>query len=286
MSSRERVISISCEDEQLMGVLHLPAGEPTAAGVLIIVGGPQYRVGSHRQFTVLARLLALQGHAVLRFDQRGMGDSDGVHPGFDHVEPDIEAAIRALLAAVPQLQSVVLWGLCDGASAALLSSAVHPKIRGLVLVNPWVHTAQGEARAIMRHYYLQRVLQRSFWRKIFTGHLNLLRSLREFFGTARQAQRDQQAKTGETDDFRSRMLGAADSFRGSMLVLVSGQDLTAAEFSDLCDSSPEWGAAFRSERAVWQYFPEADHTFSEQDDLQDAARVTAQWLAGNQRLQD
>jgi alpha/beta superfamily hydrolase len=45
--------------------------------VLVIVGGPQYRAGSHRQFTLLARSLAEQGFAVLRFDYRGMGDSTG-----------------------------------------------------------------------------------------------------------------------------------------------------------------------------------------------------------------
>ncbi|KAB8057318.1 hydrolase 1, exosortase A system-associated, partial [Janthinobacterium violaceinigrum] len=59
---------------RLVGILSLPAA-PGPRGVLIVTGGPQYRVGSHRQFVLLARALAAQGVPVLRFDLRGMGDS-------------------------------------------------------------------------------------------------------------------------------------------------------------------------------------------------------------------
>ena len=42
-------------------------------GMLIVVGGPQYRAGSHRQFTLLARDVAATGVPTMRFDYRGMG---------------------------------------------------------------------------------------------------------------------------------------------------------------------------------------------------------------------
>jgi len=54
-----------------------------ACGVLIVVGGPQYRVGSHRQFLLLSRRLAAEGHPVMRFDYRGMGDASGAMRGFE-----------------------------------------------------------------------------------------------------------------------------------------------------------------------------------------------------------
>ena len=54
-----------------------PAACAGPRGVLIVTGGPQYRAGSHRQFVLLARFLAARGMAVLRFDYRGMGDSEG-----------------------------------------------------------------------------------------------------------------------------------------------------------------------------------------------------------------
>lgn len=64
----------------LLGITSLPASTPVpsaSTGVVIIVGGPQYRAGSHRQFVLLARALATAGYPVLRFDYSGMGDSDG-----------------------------------------------------------------------------------------------------------------------------------------------------------------------------------------------------------------
>ena len=80
MNFSEHAIAFDCVEEQLLGVVSLPA-QASDIGVLVIVGGPQYRVGSHRQFVLLARYLAASGYPVLRFDVRGMGDSSGQFPG-------------------------------------------------------------------------------------------------------------------------------------------------------------------------------------------------------------
>ena len=86
----------------------------------MIVGGPQYRAGSHRQFVRVSRALARAGYAVLRMDYRGMGDSEGDQRDFLGVEADIKAGIDALFDQVPSMQRAALWGLCDAASASLL----------------------------------------------------------------------------------------------------------------------------------------------------------------------
>ena len=82
MICTEQLEAIPCAGEELVGVLTLPE-EPVHIGVVVIVGGPQYRVGSHRQFVLLARHLAEQGIPTLRFDCRGMGDSSGDQRSFD-----------------------------------------------------------------------------------------------------------------------------------------------------------------------------------------------------------
>ena len=64
---REEAFFFDCDGDALLGVLARPA-EPSAVGVVIVVGGPQYRVGSHRHFVLLARRLATAGHPTLRFD--------------------------------------------------------------------------------------------------------------------------------------------------------------------------------------------------------------------------
>jgi len=91
------------------------AERPSETGVLIVVGGPQYRVGSHRQFVLTARRLAADGYTTLRFDATGMGDALGEPRSFEQLDDDLGSAIDALLASTPALRRVVLLGLCDGA---------------------------------------------------------------------------------------------------------------------------------------------------------------------------
>ena len=89
MDIQENTFSFSCEGSWLYGILSLPKEEVASRGVLIVVGGPQYRVGSHRQFTLLARDLAAHGVPVMRFDYRGMGDSEGDARDFEDINEDL-----------------------------------------------------------------------------------------------------------------------------------------------------------------------------------------------------
>ena len=88
---------------RMVGILSLPAA-PGPRGVLIVTGGPQYRVGSHRQFVLLARALAARGVPVLRFDLRGMGDSEGSARDYRAAAPDIAGALAQFFDAVPALR--------------------------------------------------------------------------------------------------------------------------------------------------------------------------------------
>src|SRR5688572_13881859 len=99
LNSVEAAAQFACAGDWLMGLVHLPP-HPRERGVVVITGGPQYRVGSHRQFTLLARKLAAQNFPVLRFDYRGMGDSEGEPRSFEHMNADIRAAVDVLFAQV------------------------------------------------------------------------------------------------------------------------------------------------------------------------------------------
>jgi len=116
----EKIVEFQCKENYMCGVLHLPKeNESSNTGVLIVVGGPQYRVGSHRQFVLLARYLSENGYPVFRFDYRSMGDSEGEARDFESVGEDISTAIEAFFSEAGQLSNIVIWGLCDAASAAL-----------------------------------------------------------------------------------------------------------------------------------------------------------------------
>ena len=149
MAPVESVEAFRCDGAQLWGILSRPVAGQTESsiGVLIVVGGPQYRVGSHRQFVLLARALARHGFPALRFDYRGMGDSEGNTRDFEGAGPDLLAALDALCTACPGLTRVVVWGLCDAASAALMFATADQRVAGIVAVNPWARSAASLAAA-------------------------------------------------------------------------------------------------------------------------------------------
>src|SRR5437867_3128261 len=186
MDFEERALVLRCEETTLIGLLTLPS-QPVARGVLIVVGGPQYRVGSHRQYILLARQLASGGVPVMRFDYRGMGDSGGAPRSFETIDDDLAAATDRFFEQVPILREVVMWGLCDGASAALMYGPRDARICGLVLANPWVRTEKGFARTMVKHYYVRRALELSFWAKVFSRQFHAMSSLRALAKDLRQS---------------------------------------------------------------------------------------------------
>ena len=123
MTFTEHAVTFPCAGEQLLGIVAAPE-LPQATGVLIVVGGPQYRVGSHRQFLLLSRALAEAGYPAMRFDFRGMGDSTGELRDFEGVNEDIGAAINAFQAHCPQSRTHRALGAmrCRLGQSALLGS--------------------------------------------------------------------------------------------------------------------------------------------------------------------
>jgi exosortase A-associated hydrolase 1 len=247
-------------------------------GVLVVVGGPQYRVGSHRQFVLMARALADSGFSVFRFDYRGMGDSEGSTRNFEGVGPDIAAAIDVLLREQPSLTGVVLWGLCDAASACLMYCKDDPRVRGLILVNPWVRTVEGEARARLRHYYLRRLFQRSFWRSALSGKSSMLESMRDLFASVAQARSGLRRSLPTAESFIERMEQGLRSFRGHTLFLISEEDLTAREFLDLCRESHSWRVLVSRSSARFSHLSGTDHTFSRREAFDRANEECRRWL--------
>ena len=281
MNPIERTTSFDCRGETLLAILATPAGGSTCdTAVLIVVGGPQYRVGSHRQFTLLARALATAGFPVLRFDHRGMGDSGGASIAFEEAAADIAAAIDALFRLCPQIRRVVLWGLCDGASAALLylDETADRRVGGVILLNPWVRSEASLARTHVKHYYLQRLGQREFWIKLLSGKVahRALGELARNVGTAfgRTAEKRQANRP-----FQQRMAGALAAFDGPAALMLSGNDYTAKEFLEHANADGQWRSNVARANLTRVDFEAADHTFSGREAQRQLEAATLQWLA-------
>lgn len=280
MSFSEQALLMECTGEQLVGVLSLPE-QARPLGLVIVVGGPQYRVGSHRQFVLLARSLAAAGYPVLRFDYRGMGDSTGDLRDFRQVDEDIATALDAFQSACPGVERIALWGLCDAASAALMYwyGSRDTRLAGLALLNPWVRSEASFARTQVKHYYAQRILQREFWAKLFSGKVGIFSALGSFLSSLRRslAPAAPATPTAASLSFQQKMLAAIADFPGRVLVLLSGRDHTAQEFEEYLKSSSSPALLMRSGLDL-NRLAEADHTFSSAPWKKAAEEQTLQWM--------
>lgn len=283
-SAREEAAELHCEGERMWGILARPpdgvATKPVA--VLIAVGGPQYRVGSHRQFVQLARVLARNGHATLRFDYRGMGDSEGELRDFEQAEQDIRCGIDTLARLLPDVPHVVVWGLCDAAAAALMFATNDSRVIGIVAANPWARSEASLGAARVKHYYLARLMQPEFWGKLAGGGLDWRGSVRSLLGNLRQARqhRASAAEGAPSTSFQGRMAQGLARFRGRLLLLVSGNDMTAMEFLHFTATSREWNGLLSRPTVQRIDIAQADHTFSRRAWSERAEALTVDWLQG------
>ena len=87
-----RLLTFPCEGAELAASLDDAGG---ATGLLMVTGGSQTRIGSHRMYERLAKTLAENGFPCFRYDRRGVGDSAGEDPGFKGSGPDLKAAAAA-----------------------------------------------------------------------------------------------------------------------------------------------------------------------------------------------
>jgi exosortase A-associated hydrolase 1/exosortase A-associated hydrolase 2 len=285
-----------CGNSELAGLIH--RGKPGArTGVVIVVaGGPQYRVGAHRQFVSLARMFATNGYPVMRFDLRGMGDSSGKYLGYEHSRPDIRAAVDEFMQREPSLDGVALLGECESASGILFYASQDARVRQIALINPWVRTSEGQAQVIIKHYYLDRVMSREFWRKISQGQFDVRQAAASFvdvltrYLSGRKARRTTSV-TAEQDDFDhlplpSRTAEGLRRFRGPVMFLMSGRDLIAREFDEVTKSSPAWQGLLAGPHIRRKDIAGADHTFSKPEAKAEAQKTLLDWLSGTAPVTD
>jgi dienelactone hydrolase len=264
--------------QSLVGVLTM--GD-AAAGVdrptvVILNSGIVHRVGANRMSVTLARALAASGHAVLRFDLSGIGDSEARTEGL----PPIEAGLADIGEALDALESsrgarrFILAGLCAGADLALLQAHRDRRVVGAVLLDPSMPRT-------LRHrlyHYRGRLFRLESWLNVARGRNPLGRALRP-----RHARRD----PSSTQDPRERILRDPEArayleraYQGALghgtqfLAVLSGE--RSYYRAQLLDAFP--GAPF-GKRLRLEYFRGADHMFSAQDDSARLVSTIVDWAS-------
>ena len=284
----ETAMRFECNGDPLVGILHRPENKARRGVLIAVAGGPQYRVGGHRQLVLWARRMAQEGYAVFRFDYRGWGDSHGEFHDFDLVDDDIRAAMERFKSEVPELEEIVLWGECNAASAILFYAYRDPRVKGLVLLNPWVRTVEGQAKAILKHYYLKRLMEPSLWKKVFSGRFNPFISLGSALKLIGQSRIQSSAGKEATVDslgaelprdltLPDRMLAGLSRFNGPIMLVLSVRDLIAREFDECVRESPGWQAQFKTQ-SITRHDVDSDHTFSSAAERDRVVNWGLEWL--------
>ena len=128
-------------DINLSGTLTLPMGEDKYPAAILITGsGPQNRneeIAGHKPFLVLADHLAKNGIAVLRFDDRGVGKSEGDFQGASTLDfaTDVEAALSFMRTRHEINQNKIgLIGHSEGGVIAPMVASEDTDVRFIVLL--------------------------------------------------------------------------------------------------------------------------------------------------------
>lgn len=249
-----RLLTFSCEGATLGATIdHAPG----TTGLLIVTGGTQTRIGSHRMFERLSAALAAEGYPSFRFDRRGVGDSEGRDPDFHASGPDIAAAAAAFRAEAPELERIVGFGLCDGATALALCGA-EAGMNSIVMANPWLVEAEAGAPppAAIKSHYRDRLMSLDGWKSLLTGAI----SFRKLAGGLMKLASPPPA--GLAGDVAQALTARP---LPSTLVLAR-KDATAIAAGDVWKSKPF--AAIRQRNPAPVFIESDSHTFARPNDLE------------------
>ena len=276
----------------LQGVLSKPQGDFNQA-VIIVVGGPQFRVGSHRQFVLLARYLASQGVLVLRFDYTGMGYSSGRPKQFFEVDHDIHAATSYVFARYPHLTNMYLWGLCDAASAISFTAYTDSRLSGIIISNPWVRSEASHSEAILKNYYRDRIVSWDVWRDLFASPKKILKAIVSLTSVSakvllnifsNKSPSNKAVKEITLADRQNNLVASVftgmSRFQGQICLIISGKDLTADEFMREFDNSGWLNEAHNAKKITVHTLDDADHTFSSAAWRAEVEKITMEFISG------
>ena len=257
----------------------LDSTQSTEPAVVILNTGIVHRVGHHRMYVTLSRVLAGTGRTVVRFDFSGIGDSaprsDGLTPLMSCLQ-DIKEALDSL-ERLRLASRFVLVGLCSGADHAVLYGHTDPRVAGLVLMDP---TLPRTARYYF-HYILQRLGNLQNWMSVLTGRSGLLRLAAEHvvnWVRPRPQGNLQQLDLGNLpfSPYLITCYRATATRRQRILFVLTSVSTRHTYAQQWRDAFPEVGSsgAVRAE-----FFAKSDHLFSAGKDQELLFQVITDWLA-------
>jgi len=113
--SNEIPLTFKCENQQIVGILHLPRERRKVPLVILMRGWSANKLGTWGAFFVkAAREFSKNGFAVLRFDFRGSGDSEGRFEDqtITSMLKDLDAVITQVSEKYPEVDNSKVSKIC------------------------------------------------------------------------------------------------------------------------------------------------------------------------------
>lgn len=129
--------SIAAAGFDLSGRLYAPAGRARYPIVVMVAGSGNESVIDGVYTQIIARAFNARGIGVLAYDKRGVGQSGGAYTGGDFPALGADAAAVARYAqALPQAESVGLWGISQAGWIIPYALRELDDVRFSILVSP------------------------------------------------------------------------------------------------------------------------------------------------------
>jgi pimeloyl-ACP methyl ester carboxylesterase len=277
------------DGKRMYGVLTTPASGADGTEALVLChAGVTSKAGTGEYMRILADQLAELGRSVLRFDQSGVGDSEGdlgdgipINRYYRMIQTglavaDTEDAVD-WLAATGRPAGISLLGHCGGCVTAALLAARRPgAFRGLIFIAlPVLHSpvnGEPEGRADsdrLTHAQLRKLLRPEGYMRVLRGRTDfaLMTRAAATYGIERLrkwAHRDPRRSASGLHPLFNRFLGEAFEDlmkrRTPVLLVLPELDVETETFESefrgkVLASRPEYGALCRIE-----YLPDTDHS--------------------------
>jgi pimeloyl-ACP methyl ester carboxylesterase len=261
----------------LVGIITQPAEyEPEDRPVFVILNsGIIHRVGHHRMYVTLARVLADAGYQVLRFDLSGIGDSESRGDGMSPLE-GVLADVREVvdwLVATRRTRRIILVGLCSGADHSLVYGISDPRVCGLVLLDPSIPPTRGY---YLRHY-LRHLMRPQSWINLATRGL-AWKGPRRFFGVARDdvwdLHRRNLSDPATWTFLQNAYQRSMDLGMQCLAVFTSGATHQHNYRRQILDAFPTVPFAGRLRL---EYFAACDHVFTSENDRKRLFGIVMEW---------
>lgn len=279
----ETAFAFDCQGDELIGFLHHGDQRRDIGVLTLVAGGPQYRGGVGRQLLNLGRRLASEGIPVMRFDSRGIGDSEGTFRRFSSMQDDISSAIDEFKKRAPHVRGVILWGGCDAATSALINAHKFSDVICVIAGNPFVSSPATASKAKRKHYR-SRLLQASFWKKVIRMEYNFGEYATAALSKSPSKRpkvegKNSGRKNDDGDDgFLKDLLTGLLNFKGKILFLMGDRFLTSDEFDALMNSTPEWRTAYAKSTHERIDIEGGDQVFSSTEAQERMFDVASKWI--------